>query len=490
MRVIWPIHQLEREHSQYPGVMNIAAVLRQHGFESEAVSAEVEAVEQRLAAGDDVVLAYSTMTASSRVYLDLNRTIKQRHPQVFSVFGGPHPTYFPEMIEEDGVDAVCVGEGEHPMLDLVSARAESRPATSIANLWVKDGGEIHRNPVRPLVEDLDELPPPDRSLFNGAGFAPHLYAIVMTGRGCPYSCTYCYNHVYHKLYEGKGHVVRRRSVDHVMIELAELKAQGCRFIRFMDDVFILSPEWVKEFAARYREEIGLPFTCLVRANVVREDVVRALKDAGCHRMMMGIEAGNEHLRNTVLKRKMSDEQILRAGEIIRRSGIRLVTANILALPGGGLKEDWETVELNHKVRPSYASAAVLQAFPGTEIHQIANELGVLQEDNLDRLATGSGFGFATALHHADESEKRQIENLHKFFPLVVWCPWLKPLVRRLIKLPPNRFYELIYMASVNIGTHLIAIPAGIGARMLAAKLAKRLVPWRRARRPRASTAET
>ncbi len=489
MQVIWPIHQLEREQSQYLGVKTIAAVLRRHGFSSEVVPAEVEAVERRLARADDVVLAYSTVTAFSRIYLDLNRRIKTSHPEIFSVFGGIHPTYFPEMIEEKDVDAVCVGEGEYPMLELVTARAEGRSATSIANLWVKDGGIIHRNPVRPLIEDLDELPLPDHDLFRVASERPPPSMAVMTGRGCPYHCTYCYNHVYLRIYEGKGRVLRRRSIDHVMRELHVLKESGYKLIRFVDDVFILDRDWVLEFASRYREEIGLPFTCLVRANVVREDVVEALKKAGCYRMMMGVEAGNEHLRNTVLKRKMSDQQILGAAEIIRRAGIRLVTANILALPGGGVSEDWETLELNIKVRPSYASASLLQAFPGTEIHEIAANMGLLQEDNLDRIATGHGFGFATALQHHDTSEKRQIENLHKFFPLLVWYPWLRPVARYLIKLPPNRLFELVYMISVNVGTYLVVIPARIGAKVLAAKLGRKLLVRGRSRPPSAPTTE-
>ena len=478
MRVVWPVHELEREHAQYPGIMNIAALLRAHGFTSEVVPATLEDVEQAVAGGDDVVLAFSTMTGSSRRCLELNRAVTRRHPSVFSVFGGAHPTFFPQMIEEDGVDAVCVGEGEYPMLELVAARSEGRPITSIANLWVKDGDRIHRNPVRPLIEDLDELPLPDRELFRGAVTSPHVHAIVMTGRGCPYNCTYCYNHVYHKLYEGKGRIVRRRSVDHVMRELKGLKDNGCRLIRFMDDVFIIDRDWVMEFAPRYRDEIGLPFTCLVRANMVTAETVQALKQAGCHRMMMGVEAGNERLRNTILKRRMSDEQIVAAGRIIRGAGVRLVTANILGIPGGTLEDDWETLELNLKVRPDYASAALLQAFPGTEIHEIAAAMGLLQEDNLDQLSHG-GFGFVSALKHTDLREHRRIENFHKLFPVLVWFPWLRPLARVLIKLPPNRLFDLVYMASYNIGSYLVSTPVRVGGPMMFRNFARRLIPRRR-----------
>lgn len=466
--------------------MTIAAVLREGGFHNEVVSADPDSVERALDGGDDAVLAFSTTTTYSRRYLELNRAVKARHPGVFSVFGGAHPTFFPQMVDEQGVDAVCVGEGELPMLELVAALAERRSPREIANLWVKEGTTVHRNPVRPLIDDLDRLPLPARDLFASHAADPHLSAIVMTGRGCPYRCTYCYNHVYHRLYEGKGRVVRRRSVDHVMRELSGLKAEGCGFVRFMDDVFILDRDWVLEFASRYRAEVGLPFTCLVRANVVTEEMVRALKAAGCHRMMMGIEAGNERLRRTVLKRQMSDEQILTAGRVIREAGIRLVTANILAIPGGTLDDDWQTVDLNLRIRPGYASASVMQAFPGTEIHDIAAELGLLQEDNLLQLEHGEGFGFSTAFRHPSESDRRQVENLHKFFPLLVWLPWLRPLVRLLIRLPPNRAFEIVYMASVNIGSNLVAIPARVGLRILLRKVLRALNPWRRGGAPAAA----
>jgi len=334
---------------------------------------------------------------------------------------------------------------------------------------------IHRNPLRPLIEDLDELPLPDREIFNQAAPASGLHAIVMTGRGCPYGCTYCYNHLYQKIYKGKGQLIRRRSVEHVLRELRLLKAEGYRFIRFMDDLFTLHPEWVLEFALRYEQEIALPFSCLVRANYVEEEVIAALKSAGCHRMMMGIEAGNERLRKDVLKRRMSDDQILEAARIIRGAGIRLVTANILALPGGTLADDWQTVDLNISARSNYASASILQPFPGTKIHETARSMGLLQDDHVAALSDG-GFGFTSTLKIADPLERRQVENLHKFFPMLVWFPWLKPVVRRLIKLPPNRFFNLIYMACVNFGIHFVSVPPSIGWGLFVKKLEHRFLP--------------
>lgn len=475
MLVLWPVHQLEAEHSQYPGIMTLSAVLKAHGYRSEVVPTDHGLIRRKLASGERAVVAFSTPSALATTYLGFNRTLKKACPDIVSVFGGAHPTYFPEMIEEDGVDGVCVGEGEYALLDLVRAIDEGRSPREIENWWIKEEGMVHKNPLRPLVEDLDELPLPDRAAFTDAIPASGLHAIVMTGRGCPYGCSYCYNHLYQKLYAGKGKLIRRRSVDHVLRELRILKHEGYRFIRFMDDLFTLHPEWVHEFSDRYAREIGLPFSCLVRANFINDEIVSDLKRAGCHRIMMGIEAGNERLRKEILDRRMSDDEILNAARIIRKAGIRLVTANILALPGGTLADDWQTLDLNIRARSNYGSASILQPFPGTKIHDTARSMGLLEDDHVAALSDG-GFGFSSTMRISDPLERRQVENLHKFFPLLIWMPWLRPLVRRLIKLPPNRFFNLIYMTCVNIGIHFIAVPTSIGRPLLVKKLKQRFFP--------------
>jgi pyruvate-formate lyase-activating enzyme len=304
---------------------------------------------------------------------------------------------------------------------------------------------------------------------------------VLTSRGCPHGCTYCYNHAYRKLCEGKGPAVRRRSVDHVLEELHLLKRSGCRFIRFMDDLFILDEDWIGEFAERYRREIGLGFSCLVRPDYVTEEVVSSLKLAGCYRVMMGIEAGNDRIRRQVLKRNMSFEQIIEAARLIRGAGCKLVTANILAIPGGTFENDWETLELNLRCRPSYASVSILQAYPGTEIHEYAHSLGMIDQHQMTRLSSAFGFSFESDLKFRDEGERRRIEILHKLFPWVVWMPWIAGLARRMVRMRPGRGFELLYLVSVNIGVHLISLPPRIGLPILIRKFGAYLNPWRRRR---------
>ena len=106
MRILWPVHNLEKEYNQYPGVMVIAALLKAHGHETRVVPADAEGLAGTLDDGTPTILAFSASTAYIRHYLEVNRAVKQRHPETWSVFGGPHPTFFPEIIEEQGVDAV------------------------------------------------------------------------------------------------------------------------------------------------------------------------------------------------------------------------------------------------------------------------------------------------------------------------------------------------------------------------------------------------
>ena len=163
------------------------------------------------------MVGYTVYTGPHTWYLELNQRIRAQLPGVFSIFGGPHPTFFPEMIEREGVDGLCIGEGEYATLDLMNAleRKADRatpgvhlPDPAIPNWWFKLNGEIVRNPLRPLLtgEELDALPFSDRELLYAAHEQSRRTKIkpFITGRGCPYDCAFCFNKAYSDLYGGPG----------------------------------------------------------------------------------------------------------------------------------------------------------------------------------------------------------------------------------------------------------------------------------------------
>lgn len=425
------------------GIMYISSVLKAAGHEVKLVVAtERDPVAFALEFQPQLV-GYSVFTGMQQYYLDLNRRIKAQ-VQAFSAFGGPHPTFYPEIVEEEGVDGVCVGEGEYATLDLVTALEKGQPIAGIPNWRVKVDGQIHQSGVRPLVENLESLPMADREFLYEAhrGSRETKIKPFLTGRGCPFNCSFCFNHAYGELYRGKGRRVRQRSVDHVIAELRKVREEyPLEFITFMDDTFILSRRWLAEFADEYRQEIGLPFWCQVRADLIDKQMVETLSSAGCVSVSMGVEAGNDYLRNAILHRNMSKEQITGASRIIREAGIKLSTNNMLGLPGGSLEADMETLMLNIACKPAYANVFLLQPYPRTELGELVQKKG-LMEGSFDEITPS--VASTSVIRFEDKKEKRAIENLQKLFAITVEFPFLLPLVKTLIRLPGNQVFWLVY----------------------------------------------
>ncbi len=439
-RILFVLRQIDYEPQ---GIMQLAAMLKAAGHE---VGLTVAALEDPVKAARRFapdVLAYSVFTGSQQEYVTLNARLKEA-TGALSIFGGPHPTFFPEIIEAEGVDAVCIGEGEGALCDLADALTNGKPIQTIANLWVKEDGQIHRNPIRPLIHDLDSLPLPDRALvyqkdhFTGQSGLKHFIA----SRGCPYRCTFCFNQAMGEIVGSSWHKIRRRSVDHLLEEIEQVRASyPLSFVVFLDDLFIVPREWVEIFAREYSRRIGLPFFCNIRANLVDEDLVRLLKSAGCVSVGMGVETGNDRLRNMVLKRHLSKEQMVRAADLVHEAGIALVTTNMLGLPTGTLEDDFETLELNVACRAQYANAFLYQPYPRTELGEFTRELGLLAS-SIDEISTSAWD--RSILQFPSPRHRLMTENLAKLFALAVAYPRLVPWLHRLIALPRNPLYWLVY----------------------------------------------
>ncbi len=438
MRVLFVTEQVDYEPL---GIMHLSSTLKAAGHEVElaiGVYKDPLAVAREFRPG---IVGYSVITGSQRYYLDLNRRIKAEM-DVFSAFGGPHPTFFPEIIEEEGVDGVCIGEGERAMVDLANALEGGGLDPTIANWHFKINGQIVRNSVRPYVHDLDLLPLPDRFLVYSRDRISRVNKIkhFITGRGCPYKCTYCFNHALCEIYRGKGKPFRKRSVDNVIGEVHWVKENyPLGFVVFLDDIFVLSKWWLEEFAEKYPSVIGLPFFCNVRPNLVTAEQVRLLKEAGCHSVSMGIEVGSDYLRNELLKRNMTKGQITEAAHLLREGGIQFTTSNMLGLPTTTLEDDFETLRLNIECRPAYAHVMIFQPYPRTQLGEFTRQHGWM-------VGTFDDFGVVAwdkSPLNFNDGHKRQLTNLQRFFAIVVEWPWLWPLVRRLLNLPNNPLFWLL-----------------------------------------------
>lgn len=441
---------LQNYLTEYLGTLGVCSYLQSRGHEAEAAVTGTAKEVRREIEGKrpDVVGLYTSignLTWVSDTLKLISETGTDGRP--VTMVGGPHPTFFPELIGDWPVDVLCRGEGEEATAEIGDRLDAGAGYDDVANLWVRQGdGTVSGNDVRPLVEDLDALPAPDRSFYRRYPFLGKASTKkFITGRGCPYRCTYCMNQRFNEIYRGKGRIVRKRSPEHVVDEILRVKTEyGLEFARFVDDTLVMSKKWLFEFLALYREKVGLPFSCTMRADTADREMVRELGASGADTCFFGLETGVEGLRNAVLKKSIRNEDIERTAGWLREEGIRILTFNMLGLPGERLEDAFETVAINRRIGTDYPWCSILQPYPGTELEEICKERGCLPPGVEQEGAFDHSWFRRSVI---DSGEKRRIENLHKFFYLAVRAPWLEPLIRQLIKLPPNPLYHLVFKVS-------------------------------------------
>ena len=395
------------------------------------------------------ILAYSIMTGEHIYHMELNEMIRSHYPNAISVFGGPHPTYSPEMIEKDYVDAICRGEGEVFFLELVEKLEKKEDYYNVKNFWFKKkDGSIVKNQMGSLESNLDEPPVPDRKLMYDADKALRARGtkLFMATRGCPYQCTYCFNHAYNALTKGKGEMIRSRSVDSILKEIKEVKENYFMDrVNIDDDIFLLKPKgWLEEFAEKYPKEIGLPLFCNVRPETVNEKTGYLLQKMNCTHVAMGIECGNNEVAKKILKRNTTNERIIESVKILKKNKIKVMTQNLIGLPvPNPIEIDYDTLDFNIKLKPYFGWSSILYPYPGTEIGTLATKIGFFDGD-FEKTSISNKTG--SNLKFGDEMKKRRVNNFHKLFSIIVEFPFLRPYTDRLISLPLSWLYTWIYFA--------------------------------------------
>lgn len=423
------------------GLMTLSAFLKEHGYECHFLDLKLEKhFETRIREIGPDIIGYSVITGHHRFYQQLNLQLKQKF-SFFAVFGGPHCTFFPDFIQEDGVDAICRGEGEFPLLELSENLSTGKDITGIKNLWVKKEGMIYRNEMRDLIEDLDIIPPPDREMLGQyPSYRKKHMRFAISGRGCPYQCTYCFNHAFNELYKGKGRLIRKRSVGHFVEELRQikLKYKPKRF-KFWDDIFILDKKWISDFCQLYKKEVGLPFRIYARVDLLDEETVKNLAEAGCILVEFGIESGNDYVRNKILKRNISNEQIISASHLLIKYKIIPMGLSIFGVPDETVENAFDTLQVNINAKVKYGYSTVFHPYPMTELWDYSVLKGYF-DGNINN--TRDSFNFAGSPLKMKDIKK--LVRFHYLFSFAVTFPAFKNILRLLIRLPFDSFYNFLY----------------------------------------------
>ncbi len=373
----------------------------------------------------------------------------KKHFSIPIVVGGMHPTLVPEFVlANPHIDMICLGEGDEALLELACAMEQGKDYYTLQNFWFKKDGAVIKNPLRPLIQDLDRLPFPDRDLFHQYGtFAGTLY--ITTGRGCPFTCTYCCHHTLQKMYRHKGCYVRRRSVENVIRELEQCVTRyTVKSVYSMDDTFTLDEAWIETFADEYRKRIKRPLYCHVRPGTITRNMLDSLCKAGCTDVFYGIDSGNEEVRFKLMNRKITNETMLQDTQLLKDYGISVTTSAIFGFPHETPRQMMETVELIKTIKSDFAYTYMFYPFPETDSFNYCREHGLIDEETVDKILTGHGSFHQKSLLKSDSADFALL--LKNMLPFSVTFPRLQWLADMLIQ---NRWYtlsRLIFILSAPI----------------------------------------
>ncbi len=338
---------------------------------------------------------YST-TFGWKKAMEAAKNIKAIDKNIVTCVGGPYPIAVQEKCLEDceWMDVVVTGEGEVTLNEMLERFSEGKTLEGVEGVVYRDNGEIKKNPLRPLIEDLDSLPFPARELLEDAVSyipPPATYkrkpvAVMITSRGCNRKCLFCFQ-IDKKRITG----VRYRSVENVMEEIELCLKQGYKEIKFLDDTLAAN----YDRAMRITQEIKarkLDFTWFASACVsqVDEPLLRAFKEAGCWAILFGAESGVQKDLNTI-KKGITLDQTRKAVKTAKKLGIKVLTPFLFGIPGQTYEDGLKSIEFACEIDPDVANFHALTPFPGSELYDNLEKYGTISDDTSDFSYQGAAF---------------------------------------------------------------------------------------------------
>jgi anaerobic magnesium-protoporphyrin IX monomethyl ester cyclase len=389
------------------GILYLSAHLRGKGFESEIYDSTFgtrEELFRLIDAGPPGVVGICANLMTRANSLAIAARAKDNGWLV--LFGGPEPANYAEEYLSYGGDVIVAGEGERAVERLAATNFDRNAWPAISGLLFMDAGKVIRTGATDLIRDLDALPWPDRERVDIPRYLETWRAhhgtgslSVITARGCPFQCNWCSHSVY-------GHSHRRRSARAVVDEVEWLLDRyGPDMLWMADDVFTIHHGWLAEYAAEMkRRGLHIPFECITRADRLNDGAAALLAELGCMRVWIGSESGSQRILDA-MQRGVTVEQVQRAVELCRHSGIATGMFLMWGYEGEGIEDIEATVEHVRRCRPDTFFTTVSYPIKGTPyFEKVSSRLVTLRgwEQSTDREFRIRGRHSRRFYQHADE----------------------------------------------------------------------------------------
>jgi len=371
-----------------PAIHVLSAVLKREGYEVDllhinndyGIKYDKDTIVG-LAEGYDLFAITST-SFNYKYANEIAGWLQEEYPLILVMLGGYHATTQPEDFKDSNFDIFCVGEGEEPMKELCRALdIGDNNWVKIPNLITRVGGV---NPVRGFLKDLNELPYWDFDITDTAKIIELRggWLSISFSRGCPYECSFCYNHLLKKVEMGvhdkMSDYLRRRTPANAVNELESLANKyPIKFFNIDDDLLTMNKKWMKEFTDLYAERIykpfGIKYVINARADSLTEDITQMLGSSGCKEARLGFETGNEKLRNELLDKRTSNEALIKACANLTKHGVQSVAFAMIGIPGESWDSFKDTLDMTIKLQPNLIRMTFLYPYKHTRIYDICIE---------------------------------------------------------------------------------------------------------------------
>ena len=358
------------------GQLYIGASLEKCDYEVKCIDTRVaeltnEDVLKEVKKWQPDIVGFSCLSKSYHYALETASKIKEKYPDIKTVFGGSHPSFEPSIVAlEEAVDYVVIGEGEVTLPELVNAIENGGRLNKIKGIAYKSNGSVVLTPPRPRIEDLDSLAHPAWHLLDRRALKKEVHGTIVTSRGCPFNCIFCSTSVFH------GHKMRFHSVDWV-IEEFEVVSSLFEGIMVGDAYFTMNKRRTLKICEELeRKGIKMDFWAETRVDGVNREIVRALKKAGCIVLFLGVESAEDRILK-IISKGITVEQSKGAVRVIEAGGIETTASFIIGLPGQ-TRESIVKSTLNFVVEtgPTQVDLNLLVLNPGAPVYETTEKYGL------------------------------------------------------------------------------------------------------------------
>lgn len=327
------------------------------------------------------VLGISTRSQNFLAACNVAKLAKSIDENIIIIVGGPHPSLVQEKVFECAQIDICViGEGERTIVDLLKAIESGKSLDGVPGVVFRKKGKLIRTEKREFIEDIDKLSYPyayaSETLKDYQLYPKDAFKYVFATRGCPHGCTFCGSR------NVWGRKVRFRTPEHVAVEMKILSEEGINLIHFHDDTFGVTRNYIQRLCAAIQEVCpNVLWSCETHANLIDEDTVRTMKDAGCFLIQMGVESGNNEMLKKIGK-NITIEKAFAAAEIIKKQGITLHVFFMSGFPDETIESFNDTKAAMLKMDPDTIIYSLFTPYPGTQLFDDLKATGVI-DDNFD-----------------------------------------------------------------------------------------------------------